>query len=500
MQAAITGRKGLGSPADSKLDEKDGSREKKDICEENGAEALEQGAESHGQGVESYVQGVESYIQGVESLEQRAESLEQEVDLLEQGVESLKVRVEIKEKGVELQDKRKESIVKEKEMNPMEERLESCKNKLNSSEEGMESIEKEVKPPEERSESCKKELNLPDEGMAPKAHDETEPLLKGVEWQKKMNESPERRAELPGNEVESTENGMRVPGTETLSQDKETKRRDEGLRPKGDEADRYYVLGQQMNVEEDLCHEFKGHRSISIHDIHNLCLNSNGTTDRTRNAVSIAISAMLNSGHGGTIYLGVSDDGLVKGVGLTRYQRDHVEVSLRWTLSKYTPPVPESRYYVNFVPVASSKTTQGSFKLQEERVDEQRRRQAHHVAQPNYCWCDMDASALRALGRLPLLFVVEVHIRPWNPHNHPSSVERNPLYPEAPPLPPLHLTEAGGLYVRQSCRQPRFCLEDVRRLEVHRVREHYTLKAMALQTRYQALRDLALQHGVNLPA
>ncbi|XP_063608247.1 uncharacterized protein LOC134782626 [Penaeus indicus] len=435
MQAIFAGRKGLGCPSDGKQDKEDTSSGRQEVME---AQEKDLAIQENG------------------------------VELNEKGVELREKGVELKEKEAELQEKEVESTAKEKEQNPLEERSEPCKEDKKSPEEGIEAEEKG-----------------------------TELLVKGVESRKKGEES--RRAERPRNGEASSESRLQVPESEGVSLSREIKRGDGDLMSEGGEVDRYYVLGQQINIEEDLCHEFKGHRSISIHDLHNLCLNTDGTTDRSRNAVSIPVCAMLNSSHGGTIYLGVADDGQVKGMGLTRYQRDHVEASLKWTLSKYTPPVSESRYCVKFVPVASSKNTQKSFKFQEEIVDEERRGQPHHVAQPNYCWCDMDASALRALGRLPMLFVVEVHIRPWDPHCHASSVEKNPLYGDAPPLPPLHLTEAGGMYVRQSCRQSRLCLEDVRRLEVHRVKEHYALKAMALEERYLALRDLALQHGVEVP-
>ncbi|XP_045624515.2 schlafen-like protein 2 isoform X2 [Procambarus clarkii] len=256
--------------------------------------------------------------------------------------------------------------------------------------------------------------------------------------------------------------------------------------------DGHYILGQAIVQEEDLLHEFKGHRSISIHDIHNMCLQSGGAPERTRNAVSISIGAMLNSGYGGIIYLGVTDNGQVRGLTLTRYQMDHIEASLEWTLGRFTPPVPDSRYRVDFVPVVSNKTQRLSHDI-EEHVDSKRRSRPHHVAQPNYCWCDIDAAAQQALGKLPILYVVEIHVRPWEPH---SLQGRNLGISQTPALPPLHLNEASSCFFRQSCRQPRLCLEDVRRLLVHRVQEHYTLKLAALEHRYEALQHLARQHNV----
>ena len=62
---------------------------------------------------------------------------------------------------------------------------------------------------------------------------------------------------------------------------------------------------------------------------------------------------MLNTGLGGTIYLGISDSGIVKGISLTRYQRDHFLCSFNWTLDHFTPVVPKDRCNVNFVPVVT---------------------------------------------------------------------------------------------------------------------------------------------------
>ncbi|XP_066938999.1 schlafen-like protein 2 isoform X1 [Macrobrachium rosenbergii] len=250
---------------------------------------------------------------------------------------------------------------------------------------------------------------------------------------------------------------------------------------------RHYILGQHVAMEEDIGHEFKGHRSLSIYDLHNLCLNGGPGMERTKNCVSISLCAMLNSGQGGTVYLGVTDSGQVKGISLTRYQKDHVLASLNWTLEKFSPPVLDSRICVDFVLVSSAKK-QTFQDTKDEKVDSTRRQQLHHVAQPNYCWCDSDAIAQRSMGKLAMLYVVEIHIRPWDAHQ--QNVPRNPFNSRAPMIPPLHLNEANGCYVRQSCRQPRLCLEDVRRLLVHQVQEHYTLKLSRLQAQLAALQKM----------
>ncbi|KAK3861124.1 hypothetical protein Pcinc_032875 [Petrolisthes cinctipes] len=265
---------------------------------------------------------------------------------------------------------------------------------------------------------------------------------------------------------------------------------------------RYYVEGEVVRVEEDQTHEFKGHRNISIHDIHNICLGGGGggggggSGGRTRTSASNTLGAMLNSGQGGTIYLGVNDNGVVRGFPLTRYQQDHIEASVEWTLGRFSPPVPDSHYCVTFVPVLNSKSnTNPSFNTTQQMVNIGRRGRPHHVAQPNYCWCDHDADAQSSLGRMPAVYVVEIHIRPWDPH---QQVFSNTKGPATPPLPPLHLTEANICYMRQTCRQPALCLDDVRRLLVHRVNEHYKLKLAALQCQAEGLRVLARTHNIQM--
>ncbi|XP_042230475.1 uncharacterized protein LOC121871938 isoform X2 [Homarus americanus] len=158
----------------------------------------------------------------------------------------------------------------------------------------------------------------------------------------------------------------------------------------------YYVLGQVVSQVEDLIHEFKGHCSISIHDIQNMSLPRSNSEKRTQNSVSISIAAMLNTGQGGTIYLGVTDSGRVNGLSLTRYQQDHIEMSLKWTLERYTPPVSDSRYCVIFVPVFSSKTLIPTHHV-EQHLDNERRNRPHYVASSNSCWCDRDAWAQQSL-------------------------------------------------------------------------------------------------------
>ncbi|XP_046393463.1 uncharacterized protein LOC124161217 isoform X2 [Ischnura elegans] len=117
--------------------------------------------------------------------------------------------------------------------------------------------------------------------------------------------------------------------------------------PKGP---RYYVTGAVMNVEEDRTHEFKGHRNIAIEEIPPWCIDATDKHRKTRNCISRNICGFLNSGLGGIIYLGVLDDGSIAGIFLSRYQRDHLTLSLKDTLGRFRPPVPSHLVSIDFVP------------------------------------------------------------------------------------------------------------------------------------------------------
>lgn len=51
------------------------------------------------------------------------------------------------------------------------------------------------------------------------------------------------------------------------------------------------------------------------------------------------MAAMLSSGIGGVIYLGVVDDGRVTGLRLTQDQCDHVQMSVIDTLKRFQPSI-----------------------------------------------------------------------------------------------------------------------------------------------------------------
>ncbi|XP_063884724.1 uncharacterized protein LOC135113400 [Scylla paramamosain] len=274
------------------------------------------------------------------------------------------------------------------------------------------------------------------------------------------------------------------------------------------ELGRHYVKGQQVNVTEDLRHEFKGHRSISVFDLPSRW--SRDAQARTRSAVSASVGGMMNTGVGGTVYLGVSDEGRVVGLPLTGHQQQHITASLAWTLDRFTPPVGEHRYHTLFVPVlsrhcrathtAGRQVSPSSAAMGREREGVGRgAAPPHRVATPNRCWCDEEAARQAS----PLHeWVVEIHLRPWDPHTQEGTAtpHRDCTPPPVPPLPPLHLTEANVCYYRHGSRQVTLCLDTARRLLVHRTDRHYTPQLASLRAHLHTLHRLAVDRGLLVKA
>ncbi|KAJ7374918.1 hypothetical protein OS493_005276 [Desmophyllum pertusum] len=100
-----------------------------------------------------------------------------------------------------------------------------------------------------------------------------------------------------------------------------------------------------------------GKENITVEELPPWCYYP-GTDRRSRKAVSRNINGFLNTGKGGTIYLGIVDDGRVKGLQMTQYQRDHVRISVKDALSRYTPAVPEEFYKVEIIPIIDARKKQ----------------------------------------------------------------------------------------------------------------------------------------------
>ena len=119
-----------------------------------------------------------------------------------------------------------------------------------------------------------------------------------------------------------------------------------------------YVRGEIVPFEEDLHHEFKGHRTISIDNrivmkegMEGWGQGDVGEYSVTRQQWSKYLCGMMNTGQGGTLYGGIQDDGRVTGFMMSHHQKDHFLHQLRDVLERFDPPVFRDKYNVRFVPI-----------------------------------------------------------------------------------------------------------------------------------------------------
>lgn len=168
--------------------------------------------------------------------------------------------------------------------------------------------------------------------------------------------------------------------------------------------DRWYERKSLISVEEDECNEFKGHRNFAVEELPPWCFHSR-SDKRSRKAVSRALNAFLNSARGGTVYLGVIDDGIVKGLYLTEYQKDHVLLSLKDLFSRYQPTVAEDRYEVTFVPIfgKNEKKDFSKFLRSMKSSDVKEHLRPHLLRTYDFCWCDKDLAE-----RIDKVFIIQV--------------------------------------------------------------------------------------------
>jgi hypothetical protein len=52
-----------------------------------------------------------------------------------------------------------------------------------------------------------------------------------------------------------------------------------------------------------------------------------------------AINAFLNTGKGGTVYLGIVDEGVVKGIRLSQYQVYFIDANTGWKINLCSPKI-----------------------------------------------------------------------------------------------------------------------------------------------------------------
>lgn len=180
----------------------------------------------------------------------------------------------------------------------------------------------------------------------------------------------------------------------------------------------FFIRGQSMkHLEEDRNNEFKAHRQLSDLEMSEADL-AFGRFDKEsmvkkvpikRKSLSPYICGMLNTGEGGRMYLGVTDQGRVAGLMMSQYQKDHFELALADLLARYTPPVPSHAVRIAFVPVKESDEEQFKADPMGFRTKANRR---HVLRNSKYCWCDLNSMAALEKGMMHNFYVIEIIVMP----------------------------------------------------------------------------------------
>lgn len=226
---------------------------------------------------------------------------------------------------------------------------------------------------------------------------------------------------------------------------------------------KHYIHGTRVDIEEDNFHEFKAHRDISVEDVSPTC-----KEHHSRQCISRTICAFLNTGLGGTIYLGVLDSGVVTGLHLTEYQKDHILLSLENLLTRYRPPVPAHMCELRFVRVVTENAPQAQHTQSREPPPRDRMR-PHEIQTSRHCWCDNDAYAQRNVGGILERYVVEIEVLPWDK----DDVRNKSLISTKMGLHPMFENEEDICFVRRQGSNIRCTMQDVIDMTRQEVRAHY---------------------------
>lgn len=250
---------------------------------------------------------------------------------------------------------------------------------------------------------------------------------------------------------------------------------------------RYYVRGSIVPFEEDMYHEFKGHRSISVEELPPWTHEKNDEK-ASRRAVSRALNAFLNTGKGGTCYLGMLDNGQAKGIELTQFQKDHVMASIDEVFSRYSPPVKRHRYKVRFKPVLESDSVDEFERFQSEdaAISDIDRKRPHTLRTYQYCWCDCDRHAQEQYcGILIQPYIIEIVIKPWDPDD-PRNAED--AVGTVVKLQPFHEDEEGKVYFRRQASLVQYSMAEMALLTRQEVKVHCESEIQKLKHEIEQLK------------
>lgn len=239
--------------------------------------------------------------------------------------------------------------------------------------------------------------------------------------------------------------------------------------------------------EEDSLHEFKCHRNLSFNELPPWTQESQ---KRTRRSISRTLNAFLNTGQGGSVYLGVADDGIIIGLQLTLFQRDHIKVNLDNLMKRYMPQVNVSRYAIHFTPVISRTVSEvdvyqicNKINLESETVSKEERQLSHLCQSYGKCWCDVHACTLIKADKAIQRFVVEIHIKPWDP----STMIWNNIVPGIN-LHPMHANEEGRVFMKTLAGVKLCDDQDIINITVKDVKQIFQTRINNIKKKIEALK------------
>lgn len=178
---------------------------------------------------------------------------------------------------------------------------------------------------------------------------------------------------------------------------------------------------EEFNEEESKTMEFKAHKVLGYTQ-----MTARDISEHKYQPASRTLSAFLNINKMCHLYLGIQDDGTVKGHHMFAAQMEHFKQNLDLLMKKrFDPPVDRYRYVVNFIEVeafdgaAVYPSTPGLTLKQEHKL----------LLQPNVCWCEQEITQLyHKGGKNPPLYVIHVQINKWDPNRDSNAFKVWPYF------------------------------------------------------------------------
>ena len=248
----------------------------------------------------------------------------------------------------------------------------------------------------------------------------------------------------------------------------------------------FYRLEDRMLTEEDSQHEFKCHLAICKEDLPPWAQSAG---HGSKKSISRSLNALLNGEKGGTVYLGVANNGIISGVKLSLFQKDHLKVNLDNLMKRYKPCVNEDRYSIHFVLAVDSEKSEddvismySSLKTEQESIEKTIRQKAHLCQTYELCWCFKGNHSEDIPDMLFLNYVVKIEIKPWDMQH----MVWNYMQP-CVNIQPLYSNEEGMVFVR-GLGSDRLCEEqEIVHMTRQKVAQFYKMRIEKIQEQIKQL-------------